>query len=203
MQNDNEESIDSTNDEELVDNEANDEFTGTAEEESSEEPEIENSSDADGDDGNDERTARAKAQRERLAEEIKQLKAEKAKLKEGSKENNSKESQLATNSELVERTYLAANGIKDKDVQNEVMRLAKKFDISVDQALDDTDINQRANALIKKKQAAQAVAKSTGGTATGKKTPSYYADYFKKNGDFPSGTSSDMIAKATDILAKS
>ena len=203
MQNDEQENIDSTNDDELVDNEADNEFTGTTEEESSEEPEIEDSENLSGDDEDDERTARARAQRERLAEEIKQPKAEKAKLKEGRKESDSKESQVATNSELVERTYLSANGIKDKDVQNEVIRLAKKFDMSVDQALDDTDIKQRASVMIKKKEAARAVAKSTGGASSSKKTPSYYADFFRKNGDFPAGTPNDMIAKATDLLAKS
>lgn len=197
MLNEEQENFDSTNEEELVDNEAEDE-SGTDTEEA--EAEHESEAEAVSDDGDDERTQRAKAQRDRLAQEIKDLKAEKNRLK--SEESNQENSQVATNSELVERTYLSANGITDKDAQNEVIRLAKKFDMSVDKALDDTDIKQRAESIVKKKAAQKQLAGGTGGASTSKKTPQYYADYVRKHGDFPAGTPNDMIARATDILAK-
>ena len=199
MTNDEQETIDSTNDTELEDNNTDNE-SRTDDEESSEESEVE-----DGD--NSEDSDSVTFTREELAKRDKEIRKSqderwKSRLKEGGKESDSKEGKVVSNSELVERTYLAANGYKDKDVQNEIMRLAKKFDMQVNDALDDFDIKQRADSLMKKKEAAKAVAKSTGGATSSKKTPQNVADYFREKGDFPSYATQEMIAKATDILAK-
>jgi hypothetical protein len=194
----------------LVDNPDEHEFDGTTEEESGEESEVEDSSDLSEDDGTDEggieadpqteSQKRAKTQIDRLKAEKAKLKAENERLKKGSSQEGGEV--VATNSELIERTYLAANGIKDREVQDEVMRLAHKFDVPVDAAMDDTDIRARAETLIKKKKATQAVAKGTGGAGAKTKGVDYYTAYFTKNGDFPAGIPNEMIAKVTDKLAK-
>lgn len=122
----------------------------------------------------------------------------------GSREDGSKESTVkgTFDQELISRTYLAAQaGITDKEVQNEALRLASKFNLNIAEALDDSDIMSRLKNLQKQKATQNAVAKGTGGAATRSKDASYYVSYFKQNGDFPDGTPSSMIAKVTQELA--
>lgn len=192
--------------EELEANESDDEST-TDEAESGEATEVEDDdavSDEDdsGDTGDGGEADDTHARRERAQAQIDRLKEENRTLKDRLKEGDKKGETVASNSELVERTYLSAYGYKDKDVQNEVIRLARKFDMSVDQALDDADIKSRADALIKQKQAAQSVSKGTGGASSKKKGLNYHLSYFKKHGDFAPDASPDMIAKVSDELAK-
>jgi hypothetical protein len=146
------------------------------------------------DDGEDERKRRRDAQIERLKKERDEWR-EKARQvsNEGKKE---------VSSDLVARTYLAANGITDKEVQQEAIRLAKKFDFSIDAALDDEDIKTRLDNLVKQKTTQRAIAKNTGGASQKQKDVGYYLSYFKQHGDFPTGTSSSMIAKVTQALAE-
>ena len=187
--------------EELEVNDEQDE-SRTDEEESGEESEVEAGSDAESDGESEERDIRGERQ-ERAKAQIDRLKAEKAKLKEENERlKEGGQESVGTNSELVERTFLAANGIKDRDVQDEVIRLAHKFDVPVDEAMDDADIAGRAETLIKKKAAARTVAKGTGGAGTKAKGVNYYVTYFEKHGDFPDGLSSEMISKVTDKLAE-
>ena len=192
-------------DEGLVDNAEDHEFDGTTEDESGEESEEQDSDDLSEDDGGDEDTDSGndrEARKARRDAQIDRLKEENRKLKEQAKENGSKEEGVATNSELVERTFLSANGIKDREVQDEVMRLAKKFDIPVDEAMDDSDIKVRAEALIKKKAATKSVAQGTGGAAARTKGVAWHKAYFEKHGDFAAGAKNEMIAKVTEALAK-
>ena len=189
--------------EELLDNEPEDE-PGTDEDESGEESEEQDSDDLseddDGDDSGEEGNSR-EARKARRDAQIDRLKEENRKLKESIKESGSEKSGLANNSELIERTYLSANGIVDKDVQNEVIRLANKFGMSVDEAMDDADIKLRADSLIKQKKAKQSVAKGTGGSAQKTRGVNWHTAYFEKNGDFAPGATQGMIAKVTDALA--
>ena len=192
--------------EELVDNEILDELSAN-EEESGEESEVEDgedvSADDDGGDSEEEAEGNSRGAREKRRDsQIDRLKEENRKLKAEAKESGSEKEGIVTNSELVERTFLAANGIKDREVQDEVIRLAHKFDIPVDEAMDDSDIKVRAEALIKKKAASRSVAKSTGGAAARTKGVAYHTAYFEKHGDFAPGATNEMISKVTDVLAK-
>lgn len=188
--------IDITNDEELVDNEAEDE-SGTDEETGGEESEVEDSENLSGDDGEDPRIQRAEAQKARLTKEINDLKAEKARLKK------EKDGEVVTNSEKIDRTYLAANGMTDKDAQNEVLRLSKKFDLDVMDAFEDPDIKSRAEAIVKRKAAQRAIAGGTGGAAKKSKDAAWHAAYYKKNGSFHADATNEHIVKAAEILANS
>lgn len=197
--------VEEQKEEELEVNEPENE-PGANETEGDEEPEVEDSSDVSDDDGGtdgdetggdgeatEERKRRATAQIDRLKKENEQLKE---KLKEGGKES------VTSNPELVERTYLAANGIKERTVQDEVMRLAKKFEMSVDDAMQDADIKERADKLTKNLIAQRSISNGTGGASMKKKGESYYLAHFKRTGDFPEGTPQQMIAKVTDMLAE-
>lgn len=188
--------------EELVDNDAENEFTGTDEDESGEESEVEDSENLSRDDGedgigDDPKLARAEAQKARLTKEINDLKAEKARLKK------EKGGEVVTNSEKIDRTYLAANGMTDKDAQNEVLRLSKKFDLDVMDAFEDPDIKSRAEAIVKRKAAQKAIAGGTGGAAKKSKDAAWHAAYYKKNGDFHADATNEQIVKASEILANS
>ena len=167
--------------EELVDNEILDELEAD-EDESGEESEEQASEDVSGDDGegddSEEEGNTREARQDRAKSQIDRLKKENRELKAKAKEQGSDKEVVPTNSELVERTYLAANGIKDREVQDEIMRLATKFDIPVDEAMDDADISSRAEALLKKKAAAKSVTKATGGAASRTKGVAYHTAYF-------------------------
>ena len=188
--------------EELVDNDLQDESRTDGEEsgEESEEQDSDDVSGTDDEDDPDEGNSRG-ARKARRDAQIDRLKEENRKLKEQAKEKGS-EKGVETNSELTERAYLSANDLKDKDAQDEVIRLADKLGMTVIDAIDDGDIMMRANSIIKKKQAARSVAKGTGGSSQKTKGVSYHTAYFDKNGTFAEGATNEMIAKVTDELAK-
>lgn len=167
-------------------------------EETTEEEEIEDDASEDDGDESDEAKDRAESQIDRLKREKAELKEKLDKAGEGKDEGGKEFS-----SELVERTYLASNGIKDREAQEEVMRLAKKFDMQVDEALEDSDIKSRADSIIKRKQAKQSVAGGGGGKGgSTSKDVDYYRRQFEKTGDFPDDTPADMIAEVTEELAE-
>lgn len=190
--------------EELVDNDTEHEFDGTNESEGGEESEIEDSENLSGDDGEDESSEEGNSREARKARrdaQIERLKEENRKLKEQAKESGSEKEVDATSSELMERAYLASNDIKDKDAQNEVIRLADKLGLSVMDAIEDEDITLRVTSLLKKKKAQQSVAQGTGGSAQKSKGVSWHTSYFEKHGDFAPGATQEMISKVTDALA--
>jgi hypothetical protein len=189
--------------EELVDNEILDELS-TDEDESGEESEVEDSEDVSGDDdggdSNDDGNSR-EARKARRDAQIDRLKEDNRKLKDQLKENSSEKEVNNTSSELMERAFLAANDVKDKDAQNEVIRLADKFGTSVMDAIEDTDVMMRVNSIVKKKAADRSVAGGTGGSAQKTKGVAWHKAYFEKHGDFAAGATNSMISKVTDALA--
>jgi len=204
MQNANEE--ETVEVEEVLEDNTPEDDNGTDGEDSTEESEGEDSEPIEPDeepvDISKPKEERRNHQIDRLKKEKADLKKENERLKQGGEKGQEGGSSLATNTELMERTFLAANGYKDKDVQNEVLRLAHKFDVPVNEALEDKDITSRAESILKRKTAQNSIARGTGGAAKKGKDAGYVASYFKKHGDFPEGTSNSLISKATDILAK-
>jgi hypothetical protein len=102
--------------------------------------------------------------------------------------------------DLIDRTYLAAQaGLRDMDVQDEALRLAKKFGMSVVEALKDEDIKSRLENIQKKKKAQAAVAGGTGGAKAANKGMEYYVAKFKQDGTVPDDPK--IAAKMLDYLA--
>lgn len=166
------------NDTELEETNDDDYGPEVVEEESTEETEGEDSVPSESDEDRDERTRRRDSQIERLKREKAELKAQLA--ERGGETSDAKAN---TNTALIERTYLAANGYKDKEVQAEILRLAKKFDLSVDAALEDTDIKRRADALLAERKAARSVAPSTGGARQTTRDVDYYVKRLTEKGE--------------------
>ena len=141
----------------------------------------------------------SRAEYEKLRRESAAAKRLREKAQKGSEP--SKESSSGLDHELIYRTYLAAQaGITDTDVQDEALRLADKFGISIAEAMKDPDITTRVKNLQKQKETQKAIAKSTGGSSAKPKDVTYYLTYFKQNGDFPAGTPNSMIAKVAELL---
>jgi hypothetical protein len=137
-----------------------------------------------------------KLQREAAAAKRLREKASKQSEKSGQEGNQSEEKY---DQELIERTFLAAQlGIQDADVQDEAIRLARKFDMSISSAVKDDDIKTRLESLQKQKQAKQAMAKNSNGTATQNKGVDYWVARYKKDGSLPDD--SKMIAQVMDKL---
>jgi hypothetical protein len=182
------------NDAELEETNDDDYGPEVDEEESSEETEGEDrvSSESDRDKG--ERTHRRDSQIERLKREKAELQA---KLAERSGETG--DAKANTNTALIERTYLAANGYKDKEVQAEILRLAKKFDLSVDEALEDADIKRRADALLTERKAARSVAPGTGGTRQTTRDVDYWTKRLADKGE--QAPTAEMRAQVLKKLA--
>jgi len=180
------------NDAELEETNDDDYEPEVDEEESSEATEGEDSvpSESDG----DERARRRDSQIERL-------KREKAELKEKLAERGGETSDAKanTNTALIERTYLSANGYKDKEVQMEILRLAGKFDLSVDEALEDKDIKRRADSLVAERKAARSVAPSTGGARQTTRDVDYWAKRLTDKGEV--APTPEMRAKVLARLA--
>jgi len=115
------------------------------------------------------------------------------------KETKSEPKEENLDRDLIDRTYLAAQaGVKDMDVQDEALRLAKKFGMSVVEALKDDDIASRLENLQKKKKAQAAVAGNTGGAKNTNKGMEYYVAEFKRNGTVPDDPK--IAAKMMDYL---
>jgi hypothetical protein len=101
--------------------------------------------------------------------------------------------------ELIERTFLAAQaGINDPDVQDEAIRLARKFDMNITQAIKDEDIKTRLANLQKQMQAKKAVAKDSAGASAQNKGMDYWVAKFKKDGTLP--TDQKILAKMMEHL---
>ena len=146
----------------------------------------------------------ARYEEERQARERAERAIEKNKRKAKESKPQEQESNSNYDQELVNRTYLAAQAdIKDRDVQDEALRLADKFGMSIAKAMDDPDISTRLKNMQKQKQSEAAIAKTTGGSQRSTKDVDYYVSYFNKHGDFPADTPSSMIAKVTGKLAQS
>lgn len=145
----------------------------------------------------------ARYEEERQARERAERAIEKNKRKAKESKPQEQESNSNHDQELVNRTYLAAQAdIKDKDVQNEALRLAEKFGMSIAEAVEDPDISTRIKNMQKQKQSEAAIAKTSGGSQRTTKDVNYYVSYFNKHGDFPADTPSSMIAKVTGKLAQ-
>lgn len=199
--------VDNTEDE-LVDNPTdNDEGTDTSE--GVEEPEEQMGGDLEGDgDGDDTgnegdesaedrqaRKDRAQAQIARLKEENRKLKEEKRKAEREGKVGNS-------NSDMMAKAFLASTyDIKETDAQDEAIRLADKFDMSVDELMDDPDYRSKITGLQKRLVQNRKVASNTGGASQRKKNAEYYAEYFKKHQSFPEDLSLDMRDEALNHLS--
>ena len=145
----------------------------------------------------------ARYEEERQARERAERAIEKNKRKAKESKPQEQESNSNYDQELVNRTYLAAQAdIKDRDVQDEALRLADKFGMSIAKAMDDPDISTRLKNMQKQKQSEAAIAKTTGGSQRTTKDVDFYVTYFNKHGDFPADATSEMIAKATGKLAR-
>lgn len=166
------------NDTELEETNDDDYGPEVVEEESTEETEGEDSVPSESDEDRDERKRRRDSQIERLKQKNAELKAQLA-----SRDGETGDAKANTNTALIERTYLAANGYKDKEVQAEILRLAKKFDLSVDAALEDSDIKRRADALLAERKAARSVAPSTGGARQTTRDVDYYVKRLTEKGE--------------------
>ena len=120
--------------------------------------------------------------------------------KESGKEN-SKESTQGYDQDLIARTFLAAqSGIQDPEVQDEALRLAKKFDMSIDQAMKDADIAQRVKNLQKQQQAKAGVAGGNGAGGVKSRSVEQYTNEFRKTGKLPDDPR--LVSKILDELTK-
>lgn len=146
-------------------------------EESTEETEGEDGGDTDeSDTERDERRERRESQIDRLKKKNDEYKR---RLKEF---ESAKGTGKETNSELIERTYLAANGVTDKEAQAEAIRLAHKFDFSIDEALDDADIKRRVDNIVRERKANRSVTASSGGARQSPRTVEYWVKQTQEKG---------------------
>ena len=200
--------VEKTNvDEEVLEDNPTSDEPGTDPAEGGEESEIEMGSDPEGDDAGDEggdfdvekgreaRKERAEAQIARLKEENKRLKEDKRKAERDGKVG-------ASSGDMMAKAYLAAtHDIKESDAQDEAIRLADKFEMSVDELMEDSDYRDRIRNVQKQVVQRRKVASGTGGSAQRKKDAAYVADFFQKNGSWPQGTSLDLQYQATEIIS--
>jgi len=180
----------------LEDNDFEDEsedISGTSSEESEESGSTEETSDV------DEQVTISKSELDKLRREsfaAKRLREGKG--KEGSKESNEKGSDY--DKEMIERTFIAVHGkIEDSEVQDEAIRLARKFDMSVPDAMKDPDIKLRLDNLQKQKKARQAIAGQTGSAKNNNRGVDYHVEQYKTKGILPNDPA--IIAKVLDKLA--
>lgn len=135
----------------------------------------ESASEEQADDSHDSKD-RARNQIERLKRERDEWKRKAEEAGQGGSKSGSQGSQAQVAPGLVERTFLAAEGYKEKEVQEEVLKLANKFGLSVDEALEDPDIRLRADGLQKRLQAQQASSRPTGKGGATSRDAQWYAD---------------------------
>lgn len=184
-------------DEVLEDNEPEDE-NGTDAADSSQESEEQSSEKETGEDDSETVTI-SKSELDKLRREsfaAKRLREKKA--TEGSKEGSEKGADF--DKEMIERTFIAVHAkVDDPDAQDEVIRLARKFDMSVADAVKDPDIKQRIENLQKQKKVRQAVAGQTGSAKNNNRGVDYHVEQYKTRGVLPSDPS--MIAKVLEKLA--
>ena len=201
-----EKNVDASAEAELLDNTADNDYRPD-EEMGGEEAEVEmggglSEDDGGRDDGGDEpdqesreaRKTRAQAQIERLKEENKRLKEEARKAR--------REGVNTSNTDMMAKAFLAATyDIKEPEAQEEALRLADKFDTTVDELMNDPDYRDKIRGMQKRLINQRKVAASSGNGATSKRGAEYYAEYFKKHDSFPADTPLEMRAKAVDLIA--
>lgn len=180
--------------------------SGTDEAESGEESEVEAGGDVSSDDGGDSeeggdddgesheaRKTRAQAQIERLKEENKRLKEEKRKAQ--------REGSLSSSTDMMAKAFLAAtHDIREPEAQEEALRLADKFDMTVDELMEDPDYKNRVASVQKRLVNQRKVAATSGNAGAKQKGAEYVAEYFKKNQTFPKDTPLDIRSQAIDIV---
>jgi hypothetical protein len=196
MTNADERDVNTTNDTEVEEvTSEHDETTETTTEDS------DTSTQPSADEAPDETVTINRADYEKLQREL----AANARLRKEAKErrengsSKGKEDGQALDKDLIDRTYLAAQaGVKDMDVQDEALRLARKFDMTIVEALKDADIASRLENLQKKKKAQAAVASGTGGAKVANKGMDYYVAEFKRSGTLPDDPK--IVAKMLDHL---
>jgi len=115
--------------------------------------------------------------------------------------DSSKESTQSYDQDLIARTFLAAQaGINDPEVQDEALRLAKKFDMPIDQAMKDSDIAQRVKNLQKQQIAQKGINGSQGAGSVKPRSVEQYTNEFKKTGKLPDDPR--LVSKILDELTK-
>lgn len=181
----------------LEDNEMDDE-NGTDDGDSSQESEEHGSEEEVGEDDSETVTI-SKSELDKLRREsfaAKRLREKKS--EQGSKEG-SKETQ-DFDKEMIERTFIAVHAkVDDVEAQDEVIRLARRFDMSVADAVKDPDIRQRIENMQKQKKARQAVAGQTGSAKNNNRGIDYHVEQYKTKGVLPSDPST--IAKILEKMA--
>lgn len=171
--------IDTTNDDVLEDNVDDhavepEESTEQTSEASDDEP------------SDDETVSLSRTELEKLRREAAAAKRLREKSKQGSEKGSDEGAAPQYDQELIERTFLAAQlGIQDPDVQDEAIRLAKKFGMNINQAVKDDDIKTRLSNLQKRKEAQRAVAKEAKGSAATNKGVEYWVSKFQRDGSLP------------------
>jgi hypothetical protein len=121
------------------------------------------------------------------------------------RESRGKVSEKSTESteydqDLIERTFLAAQAsIIDPEVQDEAIRLARKFGMPITQAVKDVDISMRLRSMQEQRKAQRSVAKGTSGSTTQARGVEWYAKQYKEKGILPEDRK--MVSKILDYLA--
>jgi hypothetical protein len=119
----------------------------------------------------------------------------------GKGKESGKESTQGYDQDLIARTFLAAQaGINDPDVQDEALRLAKKFDMPIDQAMKDADIEMRVKNLQKQKLAKAGIAGGNGAGGVKPRSVEQYTNEFRKTGKLPDDPR--LVSKILDELTK-
>jgi len=148
----------------------------------------------------DETVSVSRSELEKLRRESAAAKRLREKASKESSSKGSDKSDSPYDQELIERTFLAAQaGINDPDVQDEAIRLARKFDMNITQAIKDDDIKTRLANLQKQMTAKRAVAKDSAGSSAQNKGVDYWVQKFQKDGSLP--PESKLAAQVLDKLA--
>lgn len=151
-------------------------------------------------DASEETVTISKSDYEKIRREAAAAARLRGKDKKGGKEE-SKESTQGYDQDLIARTFLAAQaGINDPDVQDEALRLAKKFEMPIDQAMKDEDIALRVKNLQKQRQAQKGVAGANGAGGVKSRSVEQYTNEFKKTGKLPDDPR--LVSKILDELTK-
>lgn len=187
------------NDEEVMlednleeDESGNDE--GDSEQESEEQSHEEEGGDTDSETVTISKTDLDKLKREAFA--AKRLRDRKGKGEDGSKESTETE----FDKEMIERTFIAVHAkVDNQEAQDEVIRLAKKFGMSVAEAVKDPDVKLRIENIQKQAKARQAIAGQTGSGKNNNRGIDYHVEQYKTKGVLPSDPST--VAKILEKMA--
>jgi hypothetical protein len=184
--------------EELEANDIEDE-TSSDEGTSSEEPEEQSIEEESGE--ADEQVSISKSELDKLKREA--FAAKRLRDRKGKGEDSAEGSQEASqgfDKEMIERTFIAVHAkIEDTEVQDEALRLARKFGMSVPDAVKDPDIKLRLENMQKQKKARQAIAGQTGSAKNNNRGIDYHVEQYKMKGVLPSDPAT--IAKVLERLA--